>query len=146
VLSAGVATFTTSSLPVQIGYIVADYAATTNYMGSSITVANTVSRSLSRTLLTASPRNSTLGAPVTYKVVVSSDGEGEGTPTGLVTLYREVNNSSRQWIGQGNLKTGGILMITTTDLPLGSYRIIAEYRGSATHRPSARSMTQTVTG
>ena len=67
------------------------------------------------------------------------------TPTGLVSLYRERANGSRQWIGRGNLHAGGLTNITVTDLPLGSYKVVAVYRGSTTFRPSERSMTQTVT-
>ena len=92
----------------------------------------------------ASRKNSHLGDPVTYGVVVSPVSPGAGTPTGLVALYRERANGSRQWIGRGNLRSGETA-IRVTDLPLGRYKIIAVYRGSTTFRPSQRSMTQTVT-
>ncbi len=143
-LTAGVATFTTAALPVQNGHIEADYATTTNYLASTHTSSQTVSRALSKPNIVASRKNSHLGDPVTYGVAVSSVAPGAGTPTGLVSLYRERANHSRQWIGRGNLHSG-LTAITVTDLPLGSYKIIAVYRGSTNNRPSERAMTQTVT-
>ncbi|HEY3723817.1 MAG TPA: Ig-like domain-containing protein [Acidimicrobiia bacterium] len=143
-LTAGVATLTTSTLPVENGHIVAAYNTTTNFLASTINVAHTVSRSLSRTLITASRKNAPAGTPVTYHVVVASDGEGAGTPTGIVALYRARANGSLQWIARGHLRDGAT-DITVSGLPVGTYKIYAEYRGSTEHRPSQRSMTQTVT-
>lgn len=126
------------------GSVVADYNGDGTFATSTVTVAQTVSRSFSRTLMTSSRKRSPAGEPVTFRVVVASDGDGVGTPTGLVSLYRVRDNSSRAWIGRGNLRAGGITRITVSDLPIGSYKIVAEYRGTTLHRPSTRSMTQTV--
>jgi hypothetical protein len=143
-LTAGVATFTTAALPVQNGHIVADYATTTNYLASTHNSSQNVQRSVSKPFVVSSQKNSELGKPVTFGIVVSPVTPGAGTPTGLVSLYRERANGSRQWIGRGNLRSGETA-IRITDLPLGSYKVIAVYRGSTTFRPSERSMTQTVT-
>ena len=143
-LASGVAAFTTAALLVQNGHVVASYATTTNYRASTHTFAQRVSRSSSKPYVAATRKNSHLGRAVSYRVVVISVRPGAGTPTGLVALYRERANRSRQWIGRGNLRSGET-SITATDLPLGHYRIIAVFRGSTSHRPSERSMTQTVT-
>ncbi len=142
-LSAGVATLTTSTLPVENGHIVAAYNTTTNFLASSINVAHTVSRSETRTLITASRRRAPAGTAVTYHVSVAADGAGAGTPSGIVALYRARANGSRQWIARGHLR-GGVTDIKVSGLPVGTYRIYAEYRGDADFRPSQRSMTQTV--
>ena len=144
-LASGLATLTTGSLPVQTDMdIVAEYSGSLNHNTSALTIDQTVQRSLSKTLITSSKKNSKVGQPVTYNVTVGADGEGEGVPTGLVAIYRVRPNGTLQWIGRGNLRNG-VTNIVVSDLPVGSYKIEAQYRGTETFRPSVRTMTQTVT-
>ena len=143
-LAGGVASIDTAALPVRIGTVLATYNTSTNFLTSSREIDQTVSRSFSRTLMRSSDRTTSFGRPVSFSVVVASDGDGAGTPTGLVALYMVRPNNSRQWIGRGNLSSGATTIVVS-DLPVGTYKIVAEYRGSITHRPSHRSLTQTIT-
>ncbi len=143
-LAAGHTSITTDAMPVRFGSVVATYNSGRTFAASTVTTGQTVLRSFSNTLLTSSQKNATAGDAVIFRVVVASEGDGAGTPTGLVSLYRVRANGSRAWIGRGNLGAGGRARITVTDLPIGAWKIVAEYRGSTQHRGSHRSMTQTM--
>ncbi len=143
-LAAGHASITTDAMPVRSGHVVATYNSEPTFAASTTTMGQTVSRSFSNTLLTSSQKNATAGTVVIFRVVVASQGDGAGTPTGLISLYRVRANGSRAWIGRGNLRTDGSTLITVGNLPNGAWKIVAEYRGSTQHRASHRSMTQTL--
>ena len=122
--------------------VIAEYSGNSTIMASNGTVNQTVSRSLSRTLMSSSANPSSYGDVVTLTVEVSSMGTGEGTPKGKVAFYR-VTDGVRKWIGTRVL-ADGVAAIRTSKTPVGVSDMIAEYSGSGNFRPSSRTGVQRV--
>ncbi len=142
-LSSGVATFTTTSLPVGSNSITAVYGGDTDFTGStSGALTQTVSQSATTTKLTKNTTTSIhSGQSVTFTATLAAVSPGAGTPTGIVTFY---DNTSTM-LGTGTL-TGGIATFTTTTLPVGSNSITAVYGGTADFATSTSgAVSQTVT-
>ncbi len=142
-LSSGVATFTTTSLPVGSNSITAVYGGDGNFNTStSGALSQTVSQSATTTKLT---KNTTTaihsGQSVTFTATLAAVSPGAGTPTGIVTFY---DNGSTM-LGTGTL-SGGIATLTTTTLPVGSNSITATYGGDTDFTGStSNALSQTVT-
>jgi len=136
-LTAGSASFTTSTLPVGTNYIKAVYGGDSNFAGStSKAVSQVVSKATTKTTLTSSLNPSKVGQSVTFTASVKP--QFGGTVTGTATFYD----------GTTVLKTvtlsGGLAKFTTSTLASGSHTIKATYNGSASFDGSLATLTQTV--
>jgi len=125
-LSAGSATYSTSTLPVGAHSITAIYIGDNNFnatgVGSSTasTMNQTVGQANSSTVVASSLTPSTYGQAVTFTATVSAN---NGTPTGSVT-FKDGSNS----LGTGALNAG-IATLNTSTLSAGSHTITAMYGG-----------------
>jgi streptogramin lyase len=127
-LSGGVATFTTSKLPLYTTHIHAVYLGSADDAGStSATIAQVVLYS-TKTTLTSSPNPSTVGQAVTFKATVTA--AAGATPTGTVDFYHYAT-----LLGSGTL-SGGVATFTTSKLPQATSHIHAVYVGSSTDETS----------
>jgi Bacterial Ig-like domain (group 3)/Right handed beta helix region len=126
-LSSGVATITTSTLPVGNDSLTAVYAGTSTFNASTSSAVDVTVNSASvnsTTTLSASATSVTQNSPVTLTAVVKAT-TGTSAPTGSVTFY---NGSTT--IGTANL-SGGSASISSASLPVGSDSITAVYSGTA---------------
>jgi len=140
-LSGGIATFTTTTLPVGSNSITAVYGGDTNFTTStSGAMTQTVNQSSTTTKLTKNTTGAiTSGQSVTFTATLAAVSPGAGTPTGTVDFMD--NGSS---LGIITL-SGGIAMLTTTTLPVGSNSITAVYSGDTDFTTSTSSaLSQTV--
>jgi hypothetical protein len=127
-LSGGVATFTTSKLPLYTTHIRAVYGGNSEDAGStSATIAQVVLYS-TKTTLTSSPNPSTVGQTVTFRATVTA--AAGATPTGTVDFYHYAT-----LLGSGTL-SGGVATFTTSKLPQATSHIHAVYVGSSTDETS----------
>ena len=76
------------------------------------------------TALTATPANSILGTPVTLTATVAPQFQGHDMPTGTVTF-----SSDGTVLGTATL-VNGVATLTTSNLPVGLYSVVATYSGS----------------
>ena len=134
-LSGGVASCSSTSIPVGTQTITAAYSGDANFLPSSGTTTQTVNQASTATTVSSSPNPSTYGESVTLTAHVTSAG---GTPTGSVTFS----------IGTETLCTaplsGGMASCSTTNIPVGTQTITAAYSGDANFLPSSGTTTQTV--
>src|ERR1700683_5461551 len=133
-ISGGAAAFPTSSLSPGWHSITAAYSGDSNY-ASSVSAAlsetiNSVS-SATTTTIAASPNPSTYGRSVSLTATVTS--AGSGTPTGSVTFMDGANN-----LGSGTV-SGGMDMLITAALGVGSHSITANYSGDSNFSASTSS-------
>jgi DNA-binding beta-propeller fold protein YncE len=127
-LSGGVATFTTSKLPLYTTHIHAVYLGSADDAEStSATIAQVVLYS-TKTTLTSSPNPSTVGQTVTFKATVTA--AAGATPTGTVDFYHYAT-----LLGSGTL-TGGVATFTTSKLSQATSHIRAVYLGSSSDETS----------
>ena len=120
-LSAGVATYSTSSLSVTSHAITAAYGATTAYAASTSTVLNEVISSTGTAVALGSSANpSVLGQSVTITATVTAG--GSTTPAGSVQF---LNGSTS--LGSFPLNGSGVGTLTTSALPAGANSITAIY-------------------
>ena len=123
VSASGVATLTTSSLPVGNDSVTAAYGGDTNYpAATSNAVVEIVSKAMGPDTLTASSYSPNLGQAVTFTDKIQT--VDSIPPTGTVSFY---NGSSL--IGTGSLNSSGVATITTAMLPAGSNTITSVYSG-----------------
>ena len=136
---AGVATFTTSTLPVGSYSITAHYAGDANNTGSTSTaLALSVIQATTSVKLVASSANVQVTAPVTFTATVTGNG---GVPTGSVTFIDGANT-----LGSMAVNAGGVAAYTTSSLPVGTHTITAVYSGDANDAGSTSpGVTETVT-
>ena len=123
-LTAGSASFTTSSLKVGTDSIKAVYLGDSNFGAStSKIVKQVVSKATTTTVLVSSQNPSGYAQSVTFTATVAA--QFSGTPTGSVKFYN----------GAATLKTvtlsGGVASYTTTTLAPGTASITAQYEGSS---------------
>jgi hypothetical protein len=127
--SSGIASLTTTALPVGSDVLGASYSASANYLGSSspnlTVIVNAVASS---TALTSSAATTVIGGNVTLTATVTST---TGTPAGTVTF-----SNGATVLGTGTLNAGGVATLTTNALPLGSNALIAGYSGGGNFAPS----------
>jgi hypothetical protein len=138
--ASGVATFTTSTLPVGANpSFTASYGATTDYAASvSAPVTVTVAApgvAGTTTTVAANPVSIIAGGSVTLAATVASS---SGTATGMVTF---TNGSAS--LGTANL-SAGVATLTIATLPVGTDIITASYGGAATFAASSGSASVTV--
>ena len=139
--ASGVATLTTTTLPVGIDVITASYGATADYAASTSSTATVTVASAApvvagtTTAITATPASIAAGGSVTLTATVKSS---SGMPTGAVTF-----TSGGASLGTANL-SGGVATLTTTTLPVGTDTVTASYGGAATFAASSGSTSVTV--
>jgi len=118
--SSGIATFSTSNLSVAFHAIVAEYAASGNFLGStSPTLIQVVNKASSSTTLTSSINPSTFGQSVTFTAMVTSS---SATPTGMVTF-----KDGTITLGAARFDGSGVATFSTSRLSVASHSITAVY-------------------
>ena len=139
-LSAGVATFTTSSLSVGSRVITAQYNGNANFNTSTSSVLNeTVNKAGTTTTLSSGLNPSTFGQSVTFTATVSVVAPGAGTPGGTVNFF-----DGATLIGSGAV-SGNQATLTTSTLAAGIHGVIAVYAGDSNFNGStSTTLTQTV--
>jgi len=136
-LSNGVANLVVTTLAVRDHNITSVYGGDSNYPPS---VSNTVLESVTLTApilttvnLTSSPNPSQLNSTVTFTATVMPQ-SGGGTPTGTVAFY-----SGSSALGSPAMLNGGVGMLLTSGLTLGTDTITAVYSGDNTFAGSTSS-------
>jgi hypothetical protein len=128
--NSGVASFTTTSLPLGVGSLTASYGGSPNFSSSIspavwilvMTPAGTI------TTLLVTPR-AVVGAPVTLNASVRS--LRSGLPSGVVTFQ-----SGSMTLGTVTLNSSADASLITTSLPPGTDAVTASYGGSVNYDPS----------
>ena len=137
--SSGVATLSTTALPVGSDSITASYAGDTDFVSSTSSAqTETVSQAATTTTVGISPTSAVSGQSLTVTATVSASSSGSGTPTGTVTF---VNGSTT--LGTETL-TSGVATFTTSALTEGSQTITASYSGDTNFTASTGTGTETV--
>ena len=135
-LSAGVASFTTSSLSVGVHVITADYSGDANTLGSvAWPVVEVVAKRSSSTTLSSSANPSKSGHSVTFTATVTPP-----TATGSITFM-----DAHRVLGTCTL-SGGACSISTAGLSRGTHAITAVYGGDGQTAGSASAVLQQVVG
>ncbi|MFP5205320.1 MAG: Ig-like domain repeat protein [Acidobacteriota bacterium] len=125
--ASGVATLTTSTLPLGNYTVVATYQGDVNDAGSTASEPLSVIIATTQTTVTASPNPALVGQTITFQASVSGNG---GTPTGTVNFL-----ANGKVIGAAALN-GGTATFTDSSLAAGTYTITASYSGDAADSPS----------
>ena len=132
--SGGVATVTTSALPVGTSRVVAVYSgAGANLPSKSPTLSQTVVPYRTVTSVATAPNPSTFGQPVTLAASVFAD--GSPVTVGSVTFTRGL-----QRLGTAPLNASGNASLTLSSLPPGKSRIQAIYNGTTDYFGSSSSI------
>ncbi len=140
-IGQGIATFSTTSLPVGSNLITSVYGSDSNFNSStSGGLTQTVDKAATATKLTKSSTTVLkFGQSVTFTAAVAALNPVAGTPTGTVTF---VDNGAT--IGTGTLSGGGATF-STRSLSVGSHSITAIYGSDSNFTTSTSSaITQTV--
>jgi len=129
--NAGVATFTTTSLPVGNGSLKASYAGSTNFAGSISPAVGIVVTTLSptSTTLLATPR-AVAGGQATLNASVRS--LRSGLPSGGKVVFQSGNII----LGTVSLNSSADASLVTTALPVGTNSVTASYSGSTDYESS----------
>ena len=132
---SGVATCTTTTIPVGSETVTAGYSGDANNAVSSNTLSQTVDAATSGTALVSSQNPSIVGESVTFTATVTGS-----TPTGTVAF----TGTGITGCGTQPL-SGGQATCTTTTLPVGAAQTItATYSGDANNVTSFGTVSQTV--
>ncbi|WP_176441677.1 Ig-like domain repeat protein [Granulicella rosea] len=138
--SAGVATFTSSTLTVGYHYVQVSYAGDALHDGVAASVSQQVVTGLaSNTTLVSSLNPSVTGQSITFTATVSSN---SGTPGGSILF-----SDGATALGSVNLIPGtgkGTATYTTSSLSVGSHPISATYVPANTYASSSATLNQTV--
>jgi autotransporter-associated beta strand protein len=138
--SSGVATLNISTLALGANSIVAVYSGDATFAPSaSAATTVTVSQAPTTTTLVSSPNPSGLGAVVTLTATVVAASPGSGLPTGSVEFF-----SGSTDLGPGTL-TNGIAILKTSNIPVGTTTLKANYSGDTNFTASSGTATQVVT-
>ncbi len=128
-----------STLTAGTHQLVATYSASPDYRTStSSTLTQGVNQSGTTTTVTSSDNPSSFGETVTITATVAPVAPGQGTPTGLVDFSNGIVPICV------NVALSGGVATCTIDYPVGSYTIVAAYRGSAGFIQSSSQLTQVV--
>lgn len=136
----GVASVSTSALDVGSHPVTAVYAGTSDFAGTTGTLAGGQGVTLadSTTTLTAAPSPSTFGQAVSFTVVVAST--FAGTPGGTVQYFVDgISRGAPQTLTAGSATLAGI-----SDLATGTHAVTATYSGDATYAASTGATSLTV--
>lgn len=142
--SSGVATATTTALPVGSDGLTAVYSGNRSYSGSTsgayTEVISEMMSSLTETTttLSGSPNPATAGASVTLLATVSP--APTGTPLGTISFY-----DGEILLATVSVNSAGVATFTSTLLPVGGLSLTAVYSGNASFAGSNSSaFTETV--
>lgn len=136
-LSSGSAQLITSSLSPGLHSLTASYAGAAGYLPSgSPSVAQTVSKIATTTVIGSNNNPSTLGSSVTFTATVTGT---SGTPLGSVTFLDGATPLAAVSL------SGGVATYTTSALTGGNHTINASYGGNGTYFGSNGSVAQVVT-
>ena len=134
----GVATLTTSTLPIGTDPITAAYSGDSTYAKANSGPLNVVINKAAPTdTLTANPNPSTFGSPVTLTFTVPP--VNGVPPTGTVSFY-----NGTTLLGTATVNAQGIATLTTSQLPFGTDTVTATYPGDNNYAPANPSTTITV--
>jgi len=114
-LSNGVATITTTALPIGADSLTAMYVGDSNYNPST---SNAVTATVSNVLISSSPNPSTYTQTVTFTGAVATG------KTGTITFFDGSTNIGSSMI------SGATATITTSSLTAGSHNITAQYNSN----------------
>jgi hypothetical protein len=135
---SGVATFSTSALPVGSHSITATYGGDGNFNTSTGSVTQTVEKITTTTTIVSSANPSIIGAPVSYTATVSPvpDGGTVGFSDGTTPI---------SGCGSVTVSSNGKATCQVTYTGVGSHAITAAYSGDATYAAStSTALTQRV--
>ena len=124
-VTAGVATFSTSTLALGVHTITATYGGDNDFLTSSAnnSAAPQTIRTTTMTAVSSSPNSSVFGQRVTFTATVSAG--GAGTPTGLV----DFTEGSTDLTPGGITLAGGVATFSTSALSVSTHTISAAYGG-----------------
>ena len=137
-LSAGMASLSTSALAAGSHPITATYGGDTNFAGSTGPLTGgpqVVTPAGTTTSVTSSGNPSVFGQSVTFTATVTPVSPGAGTPTGTVTFL-----DGGTTIGMGTL-SGGVASYSTSTLSVGFHTITTTYPGDGNFTGSTGSLT-----
>jgi large repetitive protein len=137
ILSSGVATFSTSTLPPGTNGISAVYEGSTSYNGSTSATLNQFVQAATTTTIASSPNPSVYGENVVFTATVSSS--SGAPPDGENITFKEGSTV----LGTGTL-SGGAASATISTIAVGTADIQAEYGGDSNFAASTGSVSQTV--
>ncbi len=143
-LSGGTASFTTSSIPVGVNSIAANYAGDGTFLASTGSVSQTVNQAATTTTNVSTQSPTVFGQSATFTATITVTAPGGGTPTGLVTF---VDTTTGTTLGTASIvTTAGVNTATfsSSSIPVGSNAIQATYAGDSNFITSSGSTTQTV--
>jgi hypothetical protein len=131
-ISAGTATFDTTSLSVGTHSIIASYAGDSSTQPiTSSAYSQTINAAGASVTLTSSTNPATFGTLVTFTATATS---AAGALTGTVNF--EDNGTT---IGSAALSSTGVATFSTSTLAAGSHNIVAAYQGDANDQPASSS-------
>jgi hypothetical protein len=134
-LSAGEATFRTTTLAVGSHTITAIHSGDADYTASQVNDAaapEVVIKDASHTVLTSFPDPAVFGQVVTFTVIVRSVPLGSGTPTGTVTFL-----DGTKTLGTMTLDSTARATFSTASLSRGNHAINVNYSGDGNFLASA---------
>ena len=137
--SSGVATFTTSSLPLGPSSITAVFSGSAGFATStsSAVIVQVNAQTVTTTTLVVAPNPATVGQPVTFTATVTP--APTGTPLGTVNFF-----NGGTVLGSGTVNSSGVATFTTSSLPAGVLSLTAVFSGNpgfAGSTSAARSVT-----
>lgn len=140
-VSGGVATLTTSAWTLGSHALKAVYNADAQFTGStSPVITQSVNQAGTTTALNSAPNPSVSGQTITLTASVTAVAPGSGTPTGTVGFF-----DGATLLGT-SVVSGGVALLTTNRLSVGTHNLTALYHGSANFTPSTSPIrTQSVT-
>jgi hypothetical protein len=131
--TAGVASYSTTTLSIGVHQIIASYSGDSDDQKSTSAVVNQAVQSQTSIVLASSLNPALAAVPVTFTATVTN---GNGTvPTGTVTI-----NDGSSVLAELTLPANGTVSFTTSTLPVGTHSITAAYGGD-TDDASAKSST-----
>jgi hypothetical protein len=135
--ASGVATLTTTKIPVGTDALTATYNGDA-FNGKSVSAAitQTVRQASISMVLTSYPNPSTFGASVKFTAKLTSNG---GLPSGQPVTF-SYNGAT---LGTANVNTG-VATFSTITLPRGSDAVTAAYAGSVDYSSASATVTQVV--
>lgn len=130
--ASGVATLTTSTLPLGGSSVTASYAGENGFLASVSTATTVAIKQTTTTTVTATPTPSAFGQQVTLTATVTGS-SGTVVPTGSVQFFNGATS-----LGTVALNSSGVATFTTTALPTGARVLSAAYLGdtNSTGSPS----------
>ncbi|WP_263379778.1 Ig-like domain repeat protein [Granulicella paludicola] len=135
----GVATLTTTTLPIGTDPVSATYTGDTTYAPATSGPLNVViTKSAAADTLTATPNPSIFGGAVTLTFTVPP--VNGVAPTGTVSFY-----NGTTLLGTATVNAAGVATITTSALPYGTDTVVAQYPGDNNYAPEAPTVTVNVT-